>query len=44
MDVRKAHIINPQLEVFPMLCDRQLMISMAKVARKVALELLLVRD
>ena len=44
MDMRKAHIINPQLKVLSMLSDRQLMICMTKAARKVALELLLVRD
>ena len=44
MNMRKAHIVNPHLEVFPMLGDRYLMIIMTEIAGEVALELLLICD
>ena len=44
MDVRKAHVVNPQLKMFPMLRDRQLVLQVGEVEREIALELLLVCD
>ena len=44
MYMRKAHIVDPELEMFSMLRDRHLMIHMTKVEGEVALELLFIRD
>ena len=42
MDMREAHVVDPELEVLSMLRDRQLMIVSSESEGKVALELLLV--
>ena len=44
MQVRKAHIINPEFEVFSMLSDRQRMTLCTESEVEMSLELLLVSN